>query len=102
MTMVLPGGLAKLSVYWVNDYGGGIFIPFRDASNGVHTYGGGRYLYDSSKGADLGLRYHKLIMNFNFSFNPSCAYNPRWTCPMAPAENRIDFAIMAGERNFET
>ena len=101
MTIVLPGGVAKLNVYWINDYGGGIFIPFRDASNGVHTYGGGRYLYDSSKGADLGSRYQKLIMNFNYAYNPSCAYNPRWICPLAPLENRLDFAIMAGERNFE-
>ena len=70
MTMVLPGGLAKLSVYWVNDYGGGIFIPFRDASNGVHTYGGGRYLYDSSKGADLGLRYQQADHELQFCLQP--------------------------------
>ena len=98
VTFSLPEGRASLSAYWIAGYGGGIFIPFGDASNGTLTYGGGRYLYDSIKGADLGTRDGKLIMNFNYAYNPSCAYNARWTCPLPPSENKLPFAIPVGEK----
>ena len=94
----LPAGVAALTAYWIEGYGGGLFIPFGDASNGATTYGGGRYLYDSIKGADLGERDGKLVMNFNYAYYPSCAYNARWTCPLPPAENQLSFAIPAGEK----
>ena len=94
----LPQGPAQLTAYWISGYGGGIFIPFGDSTNGRLTYGGGRYLYDSIKGADLGTRAGKLIMNFNYAFNPSCAYNARWICPLPPQQNKLALAIPAGER----
>lgn len=98
MTFMLPTGTGTLSVFWVMGYGGGIFIPFADATNKVTTYGAGRYLYDTIKGADLGLREGKLVMNFNYAYNPSCSYNYRWVCPLAPPESKVDFAIPVGEK----
>ena len=87
-----------LELYWVEGYGGGIFLPFRDGTSGAETYGAGRYLFDSIKGADLGTINGRLILDFNFSYNPSCAYDPRWVCPLAPPPNRLEVAIRAGER----
>ena len=87
----------ELTVYWLAGYGGGLFLPFRDG--GAATYGGGRYLLDSRKGADLGtVADGRLILDFNFAFNPSCAYDPAWVCPLAPAENRVARPVPAGER----
>lgn len=91
---------ALLNVYWLEGYGGGVFLPFRDSSNGQTTYGGGRYLLDSIKGADLGGNADQLIIDFNFAYNPSCAYQPRWHCPLAPTENWLGVAIEAGEKKF--
>ena len=73
-------------------------LPFADATNGTSTYGGGRYLLDGIKGADLGMTDGRLIVDFNFAYNPSCAYSPAWVCPLAQAENRIPNAIAAGEK----
>lgn len=87
-----------LDLYWVEGYGGGLFLPFRDATNGTTTYGGGRYLYDAIKGADLGAEEDSILLDFNFAYNPSCAYNDQWVCPLAPQENWLDFAIEAGEK----
>lgn len=91
---------AQLALYWIEGYGGGLFLPFRDATNGDTTYGGGRYLYDTIKGADLGAGPAQITLDFNYAYNPSCAYNERWVCPLAPAENRLDFAVEAGEKRF--
>jgi len=91
----------SLSLFWVNGYGGGLFLPFRDASNSSGTYGGGRYLYDGIKGADLNTTAGQFILDFNFAYNPSCAYNDQWICPLSPAENRLSLAITAGEKQFE-
>lgn len=88
----------RLSVLWLAEYAGGIFIPFRDATSGSTTYGGGRYLWDSAKGADLGGSNDELVLDFNFAYHPSCTYDPRWSCPLAPPENRLTVAIEAGER----
>lgn len=94
----LAGGDHELGVYWFADYAGGIFIPFRDATNGVETYGGGRYLWDSAKGADLGSTDDALILDFNYAYHPSCAYDPQWSCPLAPPDNRLGIPIRGGER----
>jgi uncharacterized protein (DUF1684 family) len=97
-------GERTLSVFWMAGYAGGIFIPFRDATNGDTTYGAGRYLVDGAKAADLGAApgpepsNWALILDFNFAFQPSCAFDPRWACPLAPPENRLDLAVRAGER----
>jgi hypothetical protein len=78
-------------------YGGGVFLPFADATNGSETYGGGRYLLDTIKGADLGSTADgRVILDFNFSYSPSCAYSPRWVCPLPPPANRLDVAVTAG------
>lgn len=96
---VLGGERASLAVYWLEGYGGGIFLPFRDALGGGETYGGGRYLLDTIKGADLGAGADgRLVLDFNYAYNPSCAYDPRWSCPLAPPENRLTVAVEAGER----
>lgn len=91
----------SLYLYWVMGYGGGVFLPFRDATNETgETYGGGRYLLDSIKGADLGGEDGKLVLDFNYAYNASCAYNPRWHCPLAPQENWLEVAIPAGEQTY--
>jgi hypothetical protein len=93
----LPTGAGTLNVYWINGYGGGVFLPFGDATNRDTTYGAGRYLYDTIKGADLGTTFDTITLDFNYAYNPSCSYNPRWVCPLAPPENRLPFPIPAGE-----
>jgi len=95
---VVAGTPCRLAVYWLNEYSGGIFIPFRDATSGGETYGGGRYLWDSAKGADLGSAGERLMLDFNYAYHPSCVYDPRWSCPLAPQENWLSVAIPAGER----
>jgi uncharacterized protein (DUF1684 family) len=94
-----PDGERPLSVFWLAGYAGGLFLPFRDGSNGQETYGAGRYLLDTAKSADLGTDAGgRLILDFNFAYQPSCAFDPRWACPLAPPENRLDIDIRAGER----
>jgi uncharacterized protein (DUF1684 family) len=95
-----PDGEQHLSVFWLAGYAGGLFIPFRDATNGHETYGAGRYLVDAAKSADLGADESTgdLILDFNFATQPSCAFDPRWACPLAPPENRLDIPVHAGER----
>ncbi len=87
-----------LELYWLEGYGGGLYLPFADTTSGDETYGAGRYLLDSVKGADLGVERELLVLDFNFAYNPSCAYDPRWVCPLAPPANRLPVAIRAGER----
>ena len=91
----------RLAVFWLTSYGGGLFIPFRDTTAGDTTYGAGRYLLDTVKGADLGTTDDgDLVLDFNYAFNPSCSYDPRWSCPLAPAQNRLDIRLEAGERTW--
>jgi uncharacterized protein (DUF1684 family) len=90
------GGHA-LELYWLDAYGGGIFLPFRDETSGRETYGAGRYLLDTVKGADLGGTDETLVLDFNFAYNPSCAYDDSWACPLAPPANRLPFRVAAGE-----
>jgi uncharacterized protein (DUF1684 family) len=93
-------GARRLAVFWLREYSGGIFLPFRDGTNGRETYGGGRYVLDTAKGADLGgdAEAGTIVVDFNFAYQPSCAFDPRWSCPLAPPENRLDLEIRAGER----
>jgi uncharacterized protein (DUF1684 family) len=95
----LNGRPHSLEVYWLTAYAGGLFVPFRDETSGATTYGAGRYLLDTVKGSDLGDRDGGVVLDFNFAYNPSCAYDPRWVCPLAPPPNRMDIAIEAGERS---
>ena len=73
-------------------------MPFADATSGDETYGAGRYVLDTIKGADLGVDGDRLVLDFNFAYNPSCSYDPRWVCPLAPPANRLAVAVRAGER----
>lgn len=90
--------VGDLDVYWLESYGGGVFLPFRDATCGTSSYGGGRYVLDTVKGADLGGRPGHLVVDFNYAYHPSCFYSDRWACPLAPPRNRLEVAIEAGER----
>lgn len=92
----LPVG--DLEVYWIDVYGGGMFVPFTDATSGSESYAAGRYLLDTIKGADLGGSGERLVLDFNYAYHPSCAYDPRWSCPLAPAANRLTVEVRAGER----
>jgi len=101
-TVRLSGPLAGavLPLFWMSGYAGGLFLPFRDATSGGATYGAGRYLIDTVKGADQGGHWQsgELTLDFNLAYHPSCAYDPRWNCPLAPPESRLAIAVNAGER----
>jgi uncharacterized protein (DUF1684 family) len=96
----LAGALgSELTLYWIIGYGGGVFLPFADETNGAESYGGGRYLLDTIKGADLGTAPDgRIILDFNFAYSPSCAYSARWVCPLPPPANRLLTSVTAGER----
>jgi uncharacterized protein (DUF1684 family) len=95
-------GIGRLDLWWLGSYGGGLFVPLRDGTAGSTTYGGGRYLLDTVKGADLGggcgNDTARLVVNLNFAYHPSCTYDPRWSCPLAPEGNRIATPVAAGEQ----
>lgn len=95
---VALGPVGAVDVWWVGGYGGGVFLPLRDGSAGRTTYGGGRYLLDTIKGADLGSSGDRLVVDLNFAYHPSCTYDPRWSCPLAPEGNRSDAVLTAGEQ----
>jgi uncharacterized protein len=113
LTFTLDGAPAQLIIYWIDVYGGGLFLPFRDATSGTETYGAGRYLFDTVKGSDfmrlgeplgepagdgaMGYAGGHVLLDFNYAYNPSCSYDARWACPLAPAENRLPMPIRAGE-----
>jgi uncharacterized protein (DUF1684 family) len=99
----LEGVQLRLTVLWIVGYGGGLFLPFRDATSGDETYGGGRYLFDTIKNTDAGCLEitpgsAEVTIDFNWAYHPSCVYNPRYACPLAPPENRLTLPIRAGER----
>jgi uncharacterized protein (DUF1684 family) len=97
--VVLPDPIgATLAVWWLEQYGGGLFIPVRDQTAGTTSYGGGRYLLDTAKGADLGGSDGRITIDLNFLYHPSCRYDPQWQCPLAPPQNRIDAPVNAGEQ----
>ncbi|MFI5254822.1 MAG: DUF1684 domain-containing protein [Candidatus Limnocylindrales bacterium] len=89
-----------LAIFWIEGYGGGLFLPLLDRTSGNATYGAGRYLLDTLKSADHGFDHQsgELILDLNMAFHPSCVYDPRWACPLAPPENRLPVAVTAGER----
>ena len=95
-TVHLPG-VGDLDVWWLASYGGGIFVPVRDTRDDGLTYSGGRYVIDTVKGADLGGEDGYLVVDLNFAYNPSCAYDPAWACPLAPPGNTVPVAVSAGE-----
>lgn len=104
VTVPFVEGPRRLELFWMEGYAGGLFLPFRDATNGAETYGAGRYLLDGAKSADLGGNSGRggagatLILDFNFAFQPSCAFDPQYACPLSPPSNRLDLPIRAGER----
>lgn len=94
----LHGQGLSLDLYWLDGYGGGVYLCFADATSGDETYDAGRYLLDTVKGSDLGSEDGRLILDFNFAYNPSCTYDPSWVCPLAPPGNRLPIPIRGGER----
>lgn len=90
-------GVGDLDVWWLASYGGGIFVPIRDTRHDGATYPGGRYVLDTVKGADLGGHDGVLVVDLNFAYNPSCAYDPAWACPLAPPGNVVPVPVSVGE-----
>ncbi len=86
---------AALQVYESVDHPGSYFIPFVDATAPAETYGAGRYLEPEE------IRAGELLVDFNYCYNPYCAYNERWSCPFPPRENQLKVRVEAGEKNFE-
>ncbi len=89
------GALGRLDVWWLDQYGGGLFLPVKDPGR---SYGGGRYVLDTVKGADLGGHDGSLVVDLNFAYPPSCAYDPAWACPLAPPGNTVEAPIPVGEQ----
>ena len=96
----LAGTSCRLGAFWIHGYAGGLYVPVRDVTSGHETYGGGRYLLDTIKSADLGseLATTTVVLDFNYAYHPSCAYDPRWACPLTPPENRLSIPVRFGER----
>ena len=88
--------IGGLDVWWLGTYGGGVFLPVKDAW--PLSYGGGRYLLDTVKGADLGGVPEALVVDLNFAYQPSCAYDEAWACPLAGPGNTVPVAVPVGER----
>jgi len=86
---------AELTVYMSVGIGGGFFLPFMDATNGEETYTAGRYLEIEP------LDGNRFEVDFNMAYNPYCAYNEYWSCPIPPKENRLKVRIEAGEKAFK-
>lgn len=95
-TAVLDTKVGPLYLMWMIQYGGGMFLAFRDGTNGAETYGGGRYLLDGPKGAWLGADGDRIRLDLNFAYHPSCARSPEWNCPLA-LEPPLQ-PVRAGER----
>jgi uncharacterized protein len=91
------GEVGRLDVWQLTSYGGGIFVPLKDAGSGRLSYGGGRYVVDTVKGADLGTPHGRLVLDLNFAYAPSCAYDPAWACPLAPEGNTLSVEVPVGE-----
>ena len=103
----LDGQACRLTVLSLVQYAGGLFVPFRDRTSGRETYGGGRYLFDTAKDTDglvLEVRAgsSEVVIDFNFAYNASCAYSPRWACPLAPPENHLAVPVRAGEMVYKS
>jgi uncharacterized protein (DUF1684 family) len=109
------GAKHVLTVYWIDVYGGGLFLPFRDTTSPAESYGAGRYLFDTVKGSTferferaaedegvsaMGYAGGRIVLDFNYAYNPSCCYDVRWVCPLAPRENWLDVPLRAGEMDY--
>jgi len=98
----LAGEPCKLTVLSLVQYAGGLFVPFKDPTAPTQTYGAGRYLFDTATNTD-GLVLETtpgspdVVVDFNYAYNASCAYSPRWACPLAPPENFLRVPVRAGE-----
>jgi uncharacterized protein (DUF1684 family) len=107
LVFTLAGRECRLTVLSLVQYAGGLFVPFRDGTAGRETYGGGRYLFDTAKDTDgLVLEIQagspEVVIDFNYAYNASCAYSPRWACPLAPPENHLQVEVRAGEKVYKT
>jgi uncharacterized protein len=105
LRFTLDGVACELTVFKMTGYGGGLFLPFRDRTSSHETYGGGRYLFDTVKNTDglsleIDLGSTDVLIDFNYAYNPSCAYDDHWACPLAPRENWLPIAIRAGEKTY--
>ena len=103
----LHGEGCRLTVLSLVQYAGGLFVPFRDATSGRETYGGGRYLFDTAKDTDglvleITAGSSEVVIDFNYAYNASCAYSPLWACPLAPPENYLEVPVRAGELTYKT
>jgi uncharacterized protein (DUF1684 family) len=106
MVFQLGGEECRLTVLSLVQYAGGLFVPFRDATSGHETYGGGRYLFDTAKDTDglvleITAGSPEVVIDFNYAYNASCAYSPRWACPLAPPENYLKVPVRAGELTYK-
>lgn len=106
LTFVLASQACALTVLSLVQYAGGLFVPFKDTTAGAETYGAGRYLFDTAKDTDAHVLdvtpgSADVTIDFNFAYNASCAYSPRWACPLAPPENHLPIAVRAGEMNYK-
>lgn len=103
----IAGEPCKLTVLRLVQYAGGLFVPFKDTTAVKQTYGAGRYLFDTAKNTD-GLVLETtsgspdVVIDFNYAYNASCAYSPRWACPLAPPENFLRVPVTAGEMNYKS
>ena len=88
----LGGERLELELYWLEGYGGGLYLPFADATSGEETYAAGRYMELDPTATGI------YVVDFNGAYHPFCYYNEEYDCPFPPAENRLDIPIRAGER----
>ena len=107
LVFTLGGRECRLTVLSLVQYAGGLFVPFRDGTSGRETYGGGRYLFDTAKDTDglvleIKAGSPEVVIDFNYAYNASCAYSPRWACPLAPPENHLQVEVRAGEKVYKT
>src|SRR5260370_995598 len=100
------GEPCRLAVLSLVQYAGGLLVPFKDPPAVHQTYGAGRYLFDTAKDTD-GLVLEitpgspDVMIDFNYAYNASCAYSPRWACPLAPPENFLRVPVTAGELTYK-
>lgn len=95
----VDGQQASLVIYSDPD-GHEFFMPFKDKTNGQETYGAGRYMDDHRPGMRR-LEGNRFEIDFNYAYNPYCAYSPYFSCPLPPVENWLEVPIRAGEKDFE-
>ena len=94
----VDGEQVALTVY-SDPAGHDLFLPFKDKTNGADTYGAGRYLDNHRPGLQF-LNSTTMEINFNYAYNPYCAYNDGYSCPLPPRENWLKVEIQAGEKDF--